>query len=233
MNVQAMVFGNMGNDCATGVAFTRDPSTGKNEFYGEFLVNAQGEDVVAGIRTPQELTIRARQSHGSDLPSLEEVMPNIFRELLSVRSQLETHYKDMQDIEFTIQQGKLYMLQTRNGKRTAPAALQIAVDMAKEGLITKSQALLSLKPDLIDQLLHPTLDPKAKKDIIAKGLPASPGAAGGKASCSNSPNHFLLLSTCADFQSIWRSESLRCFMLFLVLFPSLFDSDAICEVSVL
>ena len=182
VNVQAMVFGNMGNDCATGVAFTRDPSTGKNEFYGEFLVNAQGEDVVAGIRTPQELTIRARQSHGSDLPSLEEVMPNIFRELLSVRSQLETHYKDMQDIEFTIQQGKLYMLQTRNGKRTAPAALQIAVDMAKEGLITKSQALLSLKPDLIDQLLHPTLDPKAKKEIIAKGLPASPGAAGGKVS---------------------------------------------------
>ena len=177
-----MVFVNMGNDCATGGAFTRDPSTGKNEFYGEFLVNAQGEDVVAGIRTPQELTIRARQSHGSDLPSLEEVMPNIFRELLSVRSQLETHYKDMQDIEFTIQQGKLYMLQTRNGKRTAPAALQIAVDMASEGLITKSQALLSLKPDLIDQLLHPTLDPKAKKEIIAKGLPASPGAAGGKVS---------------------------------------------------
>ena len=189
MNVQAMVFGNMGNDCATGVAFTRDPSTGKNEFYGEFLVNAQGEDVVAGIRTPQELTIRARQSHGSDLPSLEEVMPNIFRELLSVRSQLETHYKDMQDIEFTIQQGKLYMLQTRNGKRTAPAALQIAVDMANEGLITKSQALLSLKPDLIDQLLHPTLDPKAKKEIIAKGLPASPGAAGGKVSWIKASKH--------------------------------------------
>ncbi|CAK9082651.1 Pyruvate [Durusdinium trenchii] len=180
VNVQAMVFGNMGSDCATGVAFTRDPSTGTNEFYGEFLVNAQGEDVVAGIRTPQELTIKARKSHGSDLPSLEEVMPNIFRELLAVRSQLETHYKDMQDIEFTIQQGKLYMLQTRNGKRTAPAALQIAVDMAKEGLITKSQALMSLKPDLIDQLLHPTLDPKAKKEVIAKGLPASPGAAGGK-----------------------------------------------------
>ena len=167
MNVQAMVFGNMGNDCATGVAFTRDPSTGRNYFYGEFLVNAQGEDVVAGIRTPQELTIQARQSHGSDLPSLEEVMPNIFRELLSVRSQLEAHYKDMQDIEFTIQQGKLYMLQTRNGKRTAPAALQIAADMANEGLITKEQALLSLKPDLIDQLLHPTLDPKAKKNRAA------------------------------------------------------------------
>ena len=180
VNVQAMVFGNMGNDCATGVAFTRDPSTGTNEFYGEFLVNAQGEDVVAGIRTPQELTIKARKSHGSELPSLEEVMPSIFKELLSVRSQLEAHYKDMQDIEFTIQQGKLYMLQTRNGKRTAPAALQIAVDMAKEGLISKSQALMSLKPDLIDQLLHPTLDPKAKKEVIAKGLPASPGAAGGK-----------------------------------------------------
>ena len=168
VNVQAMVFGNMGKDCATGVAFTRDPSTGRNYFYGEFLVNAQGEDVVAGIRTPQELTIQARRSHGSDLPSLEEVMPNIFRELLSVRSQLEAHYKDMQDIEFTIQQGKLYMLQTRNGKRTAPAALQIAADMANEGLITKEQALLSLKPDLIDQLLHPTLDPKAKKDIIPR-----------------------------------------------------------------
>ncbi|CAK8999562.1 Pyruvate [Durusdinium trenchii] len=180
VNVQAMVFGNMGNDCATGVAFTRDPSTGTNEFYGEFLVNAQREDVVAGIRTPQELTIKARKSHGSELPSLEEVMPSIFKELLSVRSQLEAHYKDMQDIEFTIQQGKLYMLQTRNGKRTAPAALQIAVDMAKEGLISKSQALMSLKPDLIDQLLHPTLDPKAKKEVIAKGLPASPGAAGGK-----------------------------------------------------
>ncbi|CAE7333040.1 ppdK [Symbiodinium sp. CCMP2592] len=181
VNVQAMVFGNMGSDCATGVAFTRDPSTGTNEFYGEFLVNAQGEDVVAGIRTPQELTIKARKSHGSDLPSLEKVMPQIFKELLSVRSQLETHYKDdMHDIEFTIQQGKLYMLQTRNGKRTAPAALKIAVEMAQEGLISKQQAILSLKPDLVDQLLHPTLDPKAKKDVIAKGLPASPGAAGGK-----------------------------------------------------
>eukprot|EP00913_Durusdinium_trenchii_P031570 g29562.t1 len=155
VNVQAMVFGNMGNDCATGVAFTRDPSTGTNEFYGEFLVNAQGEDVVAGIRTPQELTIKARKSHGSDLPSLEEVMPNIFKELLSVRSQLEHHYKDMQDIEFTIQQGKLYMLQTRNGKRTAPAALQIAVDMAKEGLITnKSPQLISESPEPTDHELH-------------------------------------------------------------------------------
>ena len=180
VNVQAMVFGNMGNDCATGVAFTRNPSNGAKDFYGEFLVNAQGEDVVAGIRTPQELTIKARKSHGSDLPSLEEVMPGIFRELENVRHQLENHYRDMQDIEFTIQQGKLYMLQTRTGKRTAHAALQIAVDMANEGLISKSQALMRLKPDLIDQLLHPTLDPKAKKTVIAKGLPASPGAAAGK-----------------------------------------------------
>ncbi|CAJ1395182.1 unnamed protein product [Effrenium voratum] len=180
VNVQAMVFGNMGSDCATGVAFTRNPSNGANDFYGEFLVNAQGEDVVAGIRTPQELTIKARKSHGSDLPSLEEVMPNIFRELCTMRQQLETHYKDMQDIEFTIQQNKLYMLQTRTGKRTAHAALQIAVDMANEGLISKSQALMRLKPELIDQLLHPTLDPKAKKQVIAKGLPASPGAAAGK-----------------------------------------------------
>ncbi|CAE7250973.1 ppdK [Symbiodinium natans] len=180
VNVQAMVFGNMGNDCATGVAFTRNPSNGAKDFYGEFLVNAQGEDVVAGIRTPQELTIKARKSHGSDLPSLEEVMPSIFQELETVRHQLENHYTDMQDIEFTIQQGKLYMLQTRTGKRTAHAALQIAVDMASEGLISKSQALMRLKPDLIDQLLHPTLDPKAKKTVIAKGLPASPGAAAGK-----------------------------------------------------
>ncbi|CAE7299109.1 ppdK [Symbiodinium sp. CCMP2456] len=180
VNVQAMVFGNMGGDCATGVAFTRNPSNGAKDFYGEFLINAQGEDVVAGIRTPQELTIQARKSHGSDLPSLEEAMPNIFKELNGVRLQLENHYKDMQDIEFTIEQGKLYMLQTRTGKRTAHAALQIAVDMANEGLISKAQALMRLKPDLIDQLLHPTLDPKAPKNVIAKGLPASPGAAAGK-----------------------------------------------------
>eukprot|EP00437_Effrenium_voratum_P039454 CAMPEP_0181476534 /NCGR_PEP_ID=MMETSP1110-20121109/41754_1 /TAXON_ID=174948 /ORGANISM="Symbiodinium sp., Strain CCMP421" /LENGTH=909 /DNA_ID=CAMNT_0023601815 /DNA_START=77 /DNA_END=2806 /DNA_ORIENTATION=+ len=179
VNVQAMVFGNMGADCATGVAFTRNPSDGRKDFYGEFLVNAQGEDVVAGIRTPQELTIKARKSHG-ELPSLEETMPSIFRELCAVRQQLETHYKDMQDIEFTIQQGQLYMLQTRTGKRTGHAALQIAVDMAQEGLISKSQALMRLKPELIDQLLHPTLDPQAQKQVITKGLPASPGAAAGK-----------------------------------------------------
>ncbi|CAJ1372314.1 unnamed protein product [Effrenium voratum] len=180
VNVQAMVFGNMGEDCATGVAFTRNPSDGTNDFYGEFLVNAQGEDVVAGIRTPQELTIKARKIHGSDMLSLEEVMPGIYRELCAVRQQLESHYKDMQDIEFTIQQNKLYMLQTRTGKRTSHAALRIAVDMANEGLISKSKALLRLKPELIDQLLHPTLDPKAPKQVIARGLPASPGAAGGK-----------------------------------------------------
>ncbi|CAE7680859.1 ppdK, partial [Symbiodinium pilosum] len=180
VSVQAMVFGNMGNDSATGVAFTRNPSNGEKEFFGEFLVHAQGEDVVAGIRTPQDLTVKARKSHGSDLPSLEEVMPKIFRELDIIRHELEEHYKDMQDIEFTIEQGKLYMLQTRTGKRTAHAALQIAVDMVEEGLISKAQALMRLKPDLIDQLLHPTLDPKAEKKVIAKGLPASPGAAAGK-----------------------------------------------------
>lgn len=180
VNVQAMVFGNMGKDCATGVAFTRNPSNGVNDFYGEFLINAQGEDVVAGIRTPQELTIKARKSHGSDLSSLEEAMPQVFNELMNVRQQLESHFKDMQDIEFTVQKGKLYMLQTRTGKRTAHAALQIAVDMANEGLISRAEAVMRLKPDFLDQLLHPTLDPKAKKQIIAKGLPASPGAASGR-----------------------------------------------------
>jgi pyruvate, orthophosphate dikinase len=180
VNVQAMVFGNMGSDCATGVAFTRNPSNGVNDFYGEFLINAQGEDVVAGIRTPQELTVKARKSHGSDLLSLEEAMPQVFNELMNVRQQLETHFKDMQDIEFTVQKGKLYMLQTRTGKRTAHAALQIAVDMANEGLISRAEAVMRLKPDFLDQLLHPTLDPKAKKQIIAKGLPASPGAASGR-----------------------------------------------------
>jgi len=182
VNVQAMVFGNMGNDCATGVAFTRNPANGVNEFYGEFLVNAQGEDVVAGIRTPQDLTISARKQHGngSELPSLEEVMPEMFRELMHVRQRLEEHYKDMQDIEFTIQRGKLFMLQTRTGKRTTPAALRIAVDMAKEGIITRAEAVMRLKPESLDQLLHPTLDPKAVKRVVAKGLPASPGAASGK-----------------------------------------------------
>eukprot|EP00933_Yihiella_yeosuensis_P015963 TRINITY_DN1378_c0_g1_i1.p1 TRINITY_DN1378_c0_g1~~TRINITY_DN1378_c0_g1_i1.p1 ORF type:complete len:913 (+),score=249.05 TRINITY_DN1378_c0_g1_i1:107-2845(+) len=180
VSVQAMVFGNMGNDCATGVAFTRNPSNGVNNFYGEFLMNAQGEDVVAGIRTPQELTIASRKSHGCELPSLEESMPEVFKELMAIRSQLENHFKEMQDIEFTVQKGKLYMLQTRTGKRTAHAALQIAVDMANEGLISHQEAVMRLKPEQLDQLLHPTLDPKAKKNVIAKGLPASPGAASGK-----------------------------------------------------
>ncbi len=180
VTVQAMVFGNMGADCATGVAFTRDPSTGENYFYGEYLVNAQGEDVVAGIRTPQSLTIKGREKEGSDLPSMEETMPDVFRQLDQVRLRLEGHYRDMQDIEFTVQQGKLYMLQTRSGKRTAAAALKIAVDMVAEKVITEEQALLRLEPQALDQLLHPTLDPMAHKQIIAKGLPASPGAASGK-----------------------------------------------------
>ncbi len=180
VTVQAMVFGNMGEDCATGVAFTRDPSTGENYFYGEYLVNAQGEDVVAGIRTPQSLTIKGREKEGSSLPSMEEVMPNVFKQLDDVRHKLERHYRDMQDIEFTVQQGKLYMLQTRTGKRTAAAALKIAVDMAQEKVITQEEGLLRIEPHALDQLLHPTLDPMAHKQIVAKGLPASPGAASGE-----------------------------------------------------
>jgi pyruvate,orthophosphate dikinase len=179
VNVQAMVFGNMGDDCATGVAFTRDPSTGENFFYGEYLVNAQGEDVVAGIRTPQSLTIKGREKEGSFLPSMEEVMPGVFKQLCDVRTTLEKHYRDMQDIEFTVQKGKLYMLQTRAGKRTTAAALKIAVDMVSEKLIDEREALLRPDPQALDQLLHPTLDPAAHKKIIAKGLPASPGAASG------------------------------------------------------
>ncbi|MDE1900864.1 MAG: pyruvate, phosphate dikinase [Alphaproteobacteria bacterium] len=179
VNVQAMVFGNRGEDCCTGVAFTRNPSTGENAFYGEYLVNAQGEDVVAGIRTPQHLTIKGKQEHGSDLPAMEEVMPSVFAQLNDVRLKLEKHYRDMQDIEFTVQQGKLYMLQTRTGKRTAAAALKIAVDMVEEGVIDKAEAVKRIEPKSLDQLLHPTLDPKAKKQVVAKGLPASPGAASG------------------------------------------------------
>ncbi len=180
VNVQAMVFGNMGEDCATGVAFTRDPSTGTNLFYGEYLVNAQGEDVVAGIRTPQHLTVQGKLAQKSDAPAMEEVMPEVFRQLADVRQRLEKHYSDMQDIEFTVQRGKLYMLQTRNGKRTAKAALKIAVDMVNEGLIDKKEAVARIVPASLDQLLHPTLDPKATRKVIAKGLPASPGAASGK-----------------------------------------------------
>jgi len=180
VTVQAMVFGNLGNDCATGVAFTRNPSNGENAFYGEYLVNAQGEDVVAGIRTPQHLTLVGKASTNSTLPAMEEVMPDIFRQLNDVRGILEKHYRDMQDIEFTVQQGKLYMLQTRSGKRTAAAALKTACDMVREGLITKEEAILRVSPTSLEQLLHPTLDPKAPRPVIAKGLPASPGAATGR-----------------------------------------------------
>jgi pyruvate,orthophosphate dikinase len=176
VNVQAMVFGNLGNDCATGVAFTRDPATGAKYFYGEFLVNAQGEDVVAGIRTPQPIN---RDGNGSKLPSLEEVMPASYAQLVRIKDLLEKHYRDMQDIEFTIEKGKLFMLQTRNGKRTARAAIKVAVDMVQEGLISEKEAVLRVSPSQLDQLLHPTLDPKAPRDVIAKGLPASPGAVSG------------------------------------------------------
>jgi pyruvate, orthophosphate dikinase len=179
VNVQAMVFGNMGEDCATGVAFTRNPSTGRDEFYGEYLVNAQGEDVVAGIRTPQHLTVAGKKANKSTLPAMEEVMPAVFRDLVKVRGALEQHYRDMQDIEFTVQRGKLFMLQTRTGKRTAPAALKIAVDMATAGLIDRAEAIRRIEPESLDQLLHPTLDPKAPKTVLARGLPASPGAASG------------------------------------------------------
>ncbi|MBN2012986.1 pyruvate, phosphate dikinase [candidate division KSB1 bacterium] len=178
VNVQAMVFGNMGDDCATGVAFTRDPATGEHQFYGEYLINAQGEDVVAGIRTPQPVN-EATKSDPSH-KTLEEVMPQPFADLTAIYKKLENHYKDMQDIEFTIQKGKLWMLQTRNGKRTAAAAVRIAVEMVEEGLIDKTKAVTRVQPEQLDQLLHPTFDPKAKKNVIATGLPASPGAATGR-----------------------------------------------------
>jgi pyruvate,orthophosphate dikinase len=179
VNVQAMVFGNMGDDCATGVAFTRNPSTGERSFYGEYLKNAQGEDVVAGIRTPQPINRASCEAGQEHLPTLESEMPKAYRELVRVYQQLEKHYRDMQDIEFTIQQGTLWLLQTRNGKRTVRAAVTIAVDMAKEGLITREQAVLRVDPASLDQLLHPTLDPQADRTVVAKGLPASPGAAVG------------------------------------------------------
>ncbi len=180
VNVQAMVFGNMGPDCATGVAFTRDPSTGANAFYGEFLVNAQGEDVVAGIRTPQHLTTAGKEANNSALPAMEEVMPEVLTELHKVRRTLEDHYRDMQDIEFTVQRGKLWMLQTRTGKRTAQAALKIAVSLVEEGVIDREEAIRRVEPGSLDQLLHPMLDPTAKTTVLARGLPASPGAASGK-----------------------------------------------------
>jgi pyruvate,orthophosphate dikinase len=181
VNVQAMVFGNMGDTSATGVAFTRDPAKGDNAYYGEFLINAQGEDVVAGIRTPQYLTKAAREAAAAKPLSMEEAMPEAYAELARVFDQLERHYRDMQDIEFTVERGKLWMLQTRSGKRTAKAALKIAVDMANEGLISRDEAILRVDPQALDQLLHPTLDPNAKRDVLTKGLPASPGAASGLA----------------------------------------------------
>jgi len=180
VNVQAMVFGNMGETSATGVAFTRDPSTGENRYYGEFLINAQGEDVVAGIRTPQTLTKESRLNMGEDAPSMEEALPEVYTQLAAVFAQLEAHYRDMQDIEFTVERGKLWMLQTRTGKRTARAALKIAVDMANDGSITTEEAIMRIEPLALDQLLHPTLDPDAARDIVATGLPASPGAAIGE-----------------------------------------------------
>src|SRR5262245_54169916 len=180
VNVQAMVFGNMGDTSATGVAFTRNPSTGEKRLYGEFLINAQGEDVVAGIRTPQEITEAARKEAGSDKPSMERAMPQAFKELTRIYGALEKHYRDMQDMEFTVEQGKLWMLQTRNGKRTAKAALRIAVELANEKLITRKEAVTRIDPAALDQLLHPTIDPKAVRRVLATGLPASPGAASGE-----------------------------------------------------
>jgi pyruvate,orthophosphate dikinase len=180
VNVQAMVFGNRGETSATGVAFTRDPSTGEKRYYGEFLVNAQGEDVVAGIRTPQPLTLAMKRSNGSALPAMEEVMPEAYAELATVFDRLEAHYREMQDIEFTVQEGRLWILQTRSGKRTTQAALKVAVDMAEEGLIDQDQAVRRIDPASLDQLLHPMLDPDAKKEVIARGLPASPGAVSGR-----------------------------------------------------
>jgi pyruvate,orthophosphate dikinase len=180
VNVQAMVFGNMGETSATGVAFTRNPSTGDRELYGEFLVNAQGEDVVAGIRTPQNITEAARIAAKSDKPSMETVMPEVFRQFVETTQKLESHYRDMQDMEFTVERGKLWMLQTRGGKRTTKAALRIAVEMANERLITREEALLRIEPGGLDQLLHPTIDPSAERNVLATGLPASPGAASGE-----------------------------------------------------
>jgi pyruvate,orthophosphate dikinase len=180
VNVQSMVFGNMGDTSATGVAFTRNPSTGEAALYGEFLINAQGEDVVAGIRTPQSLTKAAREEMGETAPSMEEAMPEVFAQFKAVVGRLETHYRDMQDIEFTVEQGRLYMLQTRNGKRTAKAALKVACDMVEEGVITPDEAIMRVEPSSLDQLLHPTIDPSAPRDVIAAGLPASPGAATGE-----------------------------------------------------
>ena len=180
VNIQSMVFGNMGDDCATGVVFTRNPSDGENEIYGEYLINAQGEDVVAGTRTPQYITKKARQNAKVKAPSMEESMPKVYKQLYKILKKLEKHYKDMQDVEFTVENKKLWMLQTRSGKRTAKSAVKIAVDMVKEKLISKKEAVLRIDPHSLDTLLHPTLDEKSTINVIANGLPASPGAASGK-----------------------------------------------------
>ena len=180
VNIQSMVFGNMGSDCSTGVVFTRNPSTGENVFYGEYLINAQGEDVVAGTRTPHHITKKAKAAASSKEASMEEVMPKVYQDLKKTLGKLETHYKDMQDVEFTVENKKLWILQTRSGKRTAEAAIKIAIDMVKEKLINKKKAILRIDPNTLDTLLHPALDKKVEKKIIAKGLPASPGAASGK-----------------------------------------------------
>ena len=180
VNVQSMVFGNMGNDCSTGVVFTRNPSTGEKAFYGEYLINAQGEDVVAGTRTPQHITKKRKKASSSKEDSMEEVMPKVYRDLKKILEKLENYYKDMQDVEFTVENKKLWILQTRSGKRTSEAAIKIAVDMVKEKLINKKNAVLRIDPNTLDTLLHPTLDKKVEKKVVARGLPASPGAASGK-----------------------------------------------------
>ena len=180
VNVQSMVFGNMGSDSATGVVFTRNPSDGTNEIYGEYLINAQGEDVVAGTRTPQYITKKAKKDANANEESMEESMPKVFKQLKKILKVLEKHYKDMQDVEFTVENKKLWMLQTRSGKRTSKSAVKIAVDMVKEKLISKKEAVLRVDPNSLDTLLHPTLDEKSSINIIASGLPASPGAASGK-----------------------------------------------------
>ncbi|WP_127716579.1 pyruvate, phosphate dikinase [Halobacteriovorax sp. HLS] len=189
VNVQSMVFGNMGEDCATGVCFTRDPSTGEKKFFGEFLINAQGEDVVAGIRTPQPINDLSKNESNKTLTTLEQAMPKVFGELVEVYTRLEEHYKDMQDIEFTIEKDKLFILQTRNGKRTAAAGIKIAVDLVEEGILTKKEALLKMNPEDLNQLLHPRLDPCVAKNIIATGLPASPGAGSGQIAFSSEKAH--------------------------------------------
>jgi pyruvate,orthophosphate dikinase len=185
INVQAMVFGNMGDNCATGVGFTRNPSTGNKELFGEYLINAQGEDVVAGTRTPQHISKKLKNNLNSKKLSLEELMPKIFQQLKKIFKKLENKYRDMQDIEFTVENKKLWMLQTRSGKRTAKAAVKIAVDMVNEKLISKKEAILRVDANTLDTLLHPTLDEKADKNIITSGLPASPGAASGKVTFSS------------------------------------------------